>query len=389
MTKTLEELALTEISSLPAGSASVFAPGDTVSKVLGVLKDTNRTEAVAAEGKRYGIVAVRDLLGVDQPERTKIESIWNQIGYVTPSTSVLETTDLILGNGVSAVPLVDGREVRLISQQDILDALIDVEDLKDTSVKSIMKSPVLTMDASSPIAHVRRTMMDKNFSFIPVTKDGMLKGMVTAEEIVHTFVTTASKTTRGDRSGQKVTRFPGEASAVMNRQSLTVPPTASAMDVIKGMVSTGEKACLVVDEQSRVHGIITEIELLNLIHVLLPTEELPVYIVGIEDENFFERAIVEEKIRRVVERSAKMHTITEVSVRIKRQRTSGERIRYKITARVLGPSDSYNVENEDWGLMETFDGLTDQLSKTMRKAKAPHQKGKRRGRRRPNPHLKP
>jgi CBS-domain-containing membrane protein len=164
----------------------------------------------------------------------------------------------------------------------------------------------------------------------------------------------------------------------MNRQPLTVPTTASAMDVIKGMISSGEKASIVVDGQNRVHGIITEIELLKLIHVLLPTEELPVYIVGIENENFFERSIVEDKIRRVVERSAKMHTIT-----------SGERIRYKITARALGPTNSFNVENEDWGLMETFDGLTDQLAKTMRRAKASHQKGKRRGRRRPNPHLKP
>ncbi len=389
MTKTLEELALTEISSLPAGSASVFAPGDTVSKVLGVLKDTGRTEAVAAEGDRYGIVAVRDLLGVDQPERTKIESIWKQVGYITSSTSVLEATDLILGNGVSAVPLVDGKEVHLVSQQDIIDALADVEELKNVSVKSIMTTPVLTMDAESPISQIRRTMMDKNYSFIPVTKDGKLAGMITAEEIVHTFVTTASKTTRGDRSGQKVTRFPGKASGVMNRHPFTIHTTDSVMDVIRGLISSGEKAAIVVDESNSVHGIITEMELLKLIHALMPTAELPVYIVGIEDENFFERSVVEDKIRRVVERSSRMHTITEVSVRIKRQQTSGERIRYSITARAMGPTDSYNVENEDWGLMETFDGLTDQLSKIMRRAKAPHQKGRRRGRRRPNPHLKP
>ena len=389
MTKTLEELALTEISSLPEGSTSVFAPGDTVSKVLGVLKDTGRTEAVAAEGDRYGIVAVRDLLGVDQPERTKIENIWNQVGYVTSSTSVLEATDLILGNGVSAVPLVDGKDVHMVSQQDILDALADVEELKNTSAKTIMTTPVLTMDAESPISQIRRTMMDKNYSFIPVTKEGKLVGMITAEEIVHTFVTTSSKTTRGDRSGQKVTRFPGKANGMMNRQPFTILTTASVMDVIKGLISSGEKACVVVDEGSNVHGIITEMELLKLIHALMPTAELPGYIVGIEDENFFERSVVEDKIRRVVKRSSRMHTITEVSVRIKKQQTSGERIRYKITARAMGPKDSYNVENEDWGLMETFDGLTDQLSKTMRRAKAPHQKGRRRGRRRPNPNLKP
>jgi CBS domain-containing protein/ribosome-associated translation inhibitor RaiA len=255
--------------------------------------------------------------------------------------------------------------------------------------KDIMQTPVLTMEIDSPITHVRRTMMDKNYSFIPVTKEGKLEGIVTAEEIVHTFVTTASKTTRGDRSGKKVTRFPGQANGIMNKYPLTVPTEASVMDVIEGMMSTGEKACLVVNDSMRVHGIITEMELLKLIHMLMPTEELPVYIVGIDNEDFVERAVVEDKIRRAVERSVKMNTITEVSIRVKKQRTSGERTRYRITARVLGPGESFNVENENWGLMETFDGIVDQVAKTMRRAKKPNQKGTRRGRRRPNPHLKP
>ena len=106
-------------------------------------------------------------------------------------------------------------------------------------------------------------------------------------------------------------------------------------------------------------------------------------------EGFIEKSIVEEKVRRAVEKSVKMHAITEVSIRIKKQRTSGERTMYKITARALGPKDSFNAEKEDWGLMETMDGVIVQLAKTMRRAKKPNQKGTRRGRKRPNPHLKP
>ncbi len=368
---------------------SVFSPEDTVSKVLGVLKDSKRTEAIAAEGKRYGIVAVRDLLGVEQPERTKIESIWNQIGYISPSTSILEATDLFLGNGVSAIPVVDGKDVMIISQQDIVSALSKVDELKNTKAKSIMQSPVLTMEVDSPIAQVRRTMIDKNYSFIPVINGAKLAGMIVAEDMVHAFVTTITKSTRGDRAGEKVTRFPGQAKDIMNRQPLTVPTEASVLDVIKGMMSTGEKACLVVDDEDWVHGIITEIELLKLIHSLVPVEELPVYILGIEDEDFLEKSIVEDKVRRAVEKSVKMNIITEVRIKVKKQRTSGERTRYNITARALGPKDSFIAENEDWGLMETFDGLIAQLAKTMRRAKVTPQKGTRRGRRTPNPNLKP
>jgi len=81
--------------------------------------------------------------------------------------------------------------------------------------------------------------------------------------------------------------------------------------------------------------------------------------------------------------------ITEVSVRIKKQSTQGERARYRLNARVMGPNVSFNAEHEGWGLMETFDGLCDALDNTLRRAKKEPQKGARRGRRHSRPHLKP
>jgi ribosome-associated translation inhibitor RaiA len=85
----------------------------------------------------------------------------------------------------------------------------------------------------------------------------------------------------------------------------------------------------------------------------------------------------------------KMQEITEIRVRVKSQRRMGERTRYTLSARAISPSISFSVENEGWGLMESFDGLVDALDKTLRRAKKEPQKGSRRGRRRPNPHLKP
>ena len=89
MTKTLEELAQTNLSDIQVSKGSIFDPEDTASKVLGVLRDTNRTEAVAARGDRYGIISVRGLLGVDQPDNTKIENIWKQVGTISPNNRVM------------------------------------------------------------------------------------------------------------------------------------------------------------------------------------------------------------------------------------------------------------------------------------------------------------
>jgi ribosome-associated translation inhibitor RaiA len=115
---------------------------------------------------------------------------------------------------------------------------------------------------------------------------------------------------------------------------------------------------------------------------------LPVYIVGLTDEDFLERTIAEEKVRRTVAKSLKIHpNINEVRIKVKKQSSGGERIRYQLTARALGPSTSFQARHEGWGLMESIDGLCDILDKTLRRAKNEPQKGPRRGRKRRNPQL--
>lgn len=388
--KTLEELAKTSISELEFTTGSVFSPTDSASKMLGVLEDSKRTEAVASGDGRHGIITIRDLLEVDQPAKTRIDTIWKQVGTVNQNTSVLDAVDIMIQNGVTAIPFVTRDSVSLVSQQDITSAMKNVSELKNMKAKDIIMYPVITATTDTPIAHVRRTMLDKGFSHIPILNDEKVVGIITGEEIVSTFIIDSAKTTTGDRSGEKVPKFPGQVSGLMNRQPLHVTPDTSVQEVIRKIDNMGEKYCLVVDEEQKLHGIITHRELLKVIQNLKPEPELPVYIVGIERENFFETAVVEDKIRRTVERSMKiMEEITEVSIRVKTQRNKGERTRYMITARALGPSFSFNVENEDWGLMEAFDGLIDALDKTLRRAKKEPQKKPRHGRRRPYPHLKP
>ena len=374
VTKTLEELAQTNLSDIQVSKGSIFDPEDTASKVLGVLRDTNRTEAVAARGDRYGIISVRGLLGVDQPDNTKIENIWKQVGTISPNNSVMEAVHFMVMNNVTAIPLVSRDEVSLLSQQDITAAMKDVSWLNSVKAKDIMMSPVVTMNKDTPIAQIRRTMLDNGFSHLPITNQDKIVGIITGEDIVATFITVASKTTTGERSGKKVRRFPGPVSGFMNTQPVIIAPEASVYDVVKKIDEMGQKYCLIVDEEQRLHGIITHRELLGVIHSLRPEPELPVYIVGIDGEDFFEKAVVEDKIRRTVQRTVKMQEITEVRVRVKSQRSSGERTRFTVTARAMGPSVSFNVENEGWGLMEAFDGLVDALDKTHLRAKKAPQK---------------
>ena len=145
-------------------------------------------------------------------------------------------------------------------------------------------------------------------------------------------------------------------------------------------------ACIIVDEQDRVQGIVTPRELLHPIYDLRDEAEFPVYIVGLSaDEDWFDAAIAENKIRRVVERAHSMRPyLHEVRVQIEKQSTSGNRTRYEVRAHMytkLG-GETIHVKQEGWDLLDVFDNLTQALDQILRDEKQGHEKKPRHGRQR-------
>ncbi|MBD3207571.1 CBS domain-containing protein [Candidatus Bathyarchaeota archaeon] len=390
MSKTLEELAQIEVSQLLTKQGSKFDPKDPSSKALGFLKDTGQYEVAVSSGRKVGIITVRNLLGVEQPQNTKIESIWDQVGEAQMEDPILVISDIMLTNNVRALPVISNDTIiGIISQTNIIEEMSKVSALREFKSRDILRTSPITMKPEEGIAQARRIMLDKGISHLPIVENGKIKGVVTAEHIVHNFITPSSKTTRGDRAGAKVSRFPGQVSAIMDYQPCILNIKSNVYDVAKELTRKGKSACLMVDDNENLIGIITPKELLSVITATKPETSLPVYIVGLTDEDFLERSIAENKVRRTVNKSLKIHPdISEVRINVKKQSVGGERTRYQLTARALGPSTSFQAKYEDWGLMESFDGVCDALDKTLRRAKKEPQKGPRRGRRRRNPQMK-
>ncbi len=382
MASSLRELAFTEIREFVNRRVTVFSPDETASKVLGVLKETDRYEAVVSSDGSVGIITVRDLLGVVQPSRTKIEGIWRATSVVSPGDPVVDFVKLLVRNNIRAMPVVEeGRAVGIVSQVDLISALCDVPELSGIHARELVRSPVLNLDIDEKVSFARRLMLERGISHIPVLEYGRLVGVVTAADIVHTFIIPASRTTYGERSEVKVTRFPGIVSGVMDVHPFTVGPDASALDVVSGMKELWKSACFMTDERDKILGILTPRELLPLLLRFSVEEELPVYIMGLTDEDFFESAIAEEKVRRVVTRSRRFRPdITEVSVRIKRSQTRGIRTRYELTARALTKDGQINVKAEGWDLLQIFDELCETLGNAMGRTKPEHPGRQRRRR---------
>lgn len=376
----MQDLAVSEIRELYHRDISVFDPDEKVSKVLGDLRETGRYEATVASGGKFGIITIRDMLDITQPTQTRINGIWSVISSASPEDPVINVADILIRNNVRALPVVeDGNIVGIFSQVDLTKALCDVSELEGIKAKELMRRPVISLDVSERVAFARRLMLERGFSHVPIVEYNRLVGMVTAESIIHTFMTPFGKTTVGDRAGQKVTRFSGLVNRIMDFHPLAIEAEASTLEAVRGLRDQRKGACLLIDERKTLLGIITPRELIGLILRSRATDELPVYIIGVSDEDFFERAVAEEKVRRVVRRSMKIHPhIQEVSLRIKRSQAGGSRTRYEATARALSPEEQVLAKAEGWDLIAVFDDICDKLEKALRASKHEPERSPRR-----------
>ena len=385
MKLTLTELAETKITNLSNTPKNVFNPDDPVSKILAYFKDTGNYEAVASDGTNTGLITARDLLGIEHPERTNIKSIWHQIGVTDVHFTVLQAIETLIENNVRALPLIEnGKVTGIISQGDLVKELTKVNELEQINVKDLMKTPVITVDSKSGNDHARSLMLDNKISHIPVTTDEKLKGVVTAGILVNTFIVPASRMTSGNLSGQMVPKFSGQVSGVMDTQPLKLKPDANVLEVAKEMIRMGKSACIIVDEQDIVRGIMTPRELLQPIYDLRGEVEFPIYIVGLSaDEDWFDAAVAENKVRRVVERAHNMRPyLHEVRVQIEKQSTGGNRTHYEVRAHLymkLG-GETIFVKQDGWDLLEVFDEVTQSLDQILRDQKEEHEKKPRYGR---------
>jgi CBS domain-containing protein/ribosome-associated translation inhibitor RaiA len=379
---TLRELALTEIRNIITQRSGVITPDETVASVLGSLKADDAYEAAVSSDGAHGIITLRDLLDVDQPVRTKIDGIWRSIGSIGPREPVLSLCEGLVRNNVRALPVVeDGGVVGLATQMDVVSAMAEVPELSEYQAKELIRSPVWSLDIDERITYARRTMLERGISHVPVVEYGGLVGVVTAGDIVHTFIAPASKTTTGERVGKRTSRFPGQVIGIMDTRPCTVSPNASVLDAVTRLRDQGKSACFMIDSDNRTLGILAPRDLMAPLLRFRVSEELPVYVMGIEEEDFFERAVAEAKVRRVVERSRRFRPdITEVSVRIKRSQVTGERTRYELTGRAVGQEGQINAEAGGWDLLEVFDVLTTRLGEAIRRSK-PRTTGRPRRRR--------
>jgi len=369
----LQEFRNQQLRQVNYRSMKIFKSNEYVSKVLGALAGTGYYEGLVTVGNKVGLVSIRDCLLVTQPAQTTIANLVTITGSLSLHASVRELVGKLIRENIRAVPLLEeGDIIGGIDQTDLLEALGEVSEYTSIRAETVMKTPVYSMDSSESIGAVRKRMLDHDISHIPITEKDELIGMVCAKDIVQTFIVPLGAMTVGERSGEKIARFEGDVKAIMDASPIIARGETSTVTLIQELSEREKSACIIVNPNNRIQGIITPRELLTPIALRRERDTLPVYFVGLSDEDAFDQGIAEARIRRVVERGITIHPhIHEVAIVIEKTRERGNQTLFELTANVYStvPEEQFSITEEEWGLVEAFAKLAETLDSVLRRSK--------------------
>jgi CBS domain-containing protein len=214
-----------------------------------------------------------------------------EVMSVAPATSLTEIVNLLLQKRYRSLPVVDvdGRIQGIITEGDLLrrTGLVARLDLQreigaadwqqqlaelraegQTAV-SLMTSPVITIAAGSSLRQTVEQMVKHKLKRLPVTdEDGRLVGWISRIDILRTVeyhepVAEREPELAVDNDTTVATTVATTVSELMYRDMPTVTPQATLEEVLLALEQDRRRRAVVVDEQLRVVGIISDGDLLR------------------------------------------------------------------------------------------------------------------------------
>lgn len=201
---------------------------------------------------------------------------------VSPETPVKEVVELLVGKSYRALPVVrEGRPVGIITNTDLLKrgglsirvdllkaldaaalrAEIDKLGASGKTAMAVMTPHPVTVDQSKPLAEVAEMMAYLHLKRMPVVDDeGTMVGMISRLDVLRT----AARTFRQKETAASVSGLAVDApvSMAMRRDVPTVFLDTPLPEVLQAVVSTRLNRCIVVDQDRRVRGTVTDGEVL-------------------------------------------------------------------------------------------------------------------------------
>jgi CBS domain-containing protein len=270
-TDTLEVLSI----DLPIVITVVDTP-DNIDKALALVGPMVREGLITLEDVEIVKYSHRYLQPLPA-EKPVAEIMTRQVTTVMPDTPAVQVAELLLGRQLfKAVPVVDDhqRVVGIITSGDLLRKAgmparlaigerLEAEDLQrflarishEKTAKDIMTSPVVTARDDEALGHVTHRLLERGLKRLPVVNaGGRLVGMLSRLDLLRAAVGNG----KAEQEQAPIARPGQTVGEVMSPNVPIVHVNDDLVDVLKPILRADIKRVVVLDEQDRAVGIITD-----------------------------------------------------------------------------------------------------------------------------------
>ncbi len=175
---------------VPEGFISKTATYDQKVPIVSILEEVDRlgTVVITRGGEYAGVV---DQSAIARKGSLKLEAKFScgkfakKVPVLSPETSISDAIAYFYEAESSALPYLRGsRIVGVVQRASVLKAILSMHLLSVEKVRSIMSSPVITIDSEASMAQAQKVMAEKGVHKLVVTSAGRLYGLLTHRDIV-------------------------------------------------------------------------------------------------------------------------------------------------------------------------------------------------------------
>ena len=345
-----------ELSSIIVDAEAVAKPDDTVGRVISRMKEHKAHIACVVDdlGKLVGVVSYRDLLDRRVSPRSKISSVMAPPYSISVNSSINDAVEKILGLRTKAVPVVDGsgKLSGLVTRESLLRYLLDVGQIPNARVSSVMSTPVIWVRGSDPVATARWLMIRHGISKLPVIDDGRLSGIVSLRDIAERlyYASIPYRSRRGDVAGDEVEILAAPVKGIASYPVVTVDSSSSLASVAELIIRTRYSGFPVISD-GQVVGMVSGYDIIRRSVERIEVVPIDAKISGIDDESV--RRSIDRVIGAYLAKISKITDPIDVKVVIKNYRSaktkdSEKRIKYSVHIMLKDSNDIYKVNETEW-----------------------------------------
>jgi CBS domain-containing protein/ribosome-associated translation inhibitor RaiA len=344
---------------------------ENLSDVLAKLKKFNVHELpVIRKNRLVGLVSYDTIIKRrNLPLSTKVEHIMSTPPKLSKDAPLTTVAENLMSSGFRLIPITSKGKILagVVSRMDLLKGVMQDKNLANMEITSLMTREPQCIRETDNISQARTLMKRLSMRTLPVLNNNeKLVGVIGVKDIAKIW-TPKTKESTGELKGEKIS-LDVEVKSVMNPDPIFIEKEGKVKEVIK-LMREHDISSVLITEKSKPIGIITPLDIIELLVRMKERESLYVQITGLEEEDAEVYDDMYELIRKYMSKINKIDKTRIFALHVVQYHNKSFVKEYEMRARLSTKKQMFYAQSNGWDLMKTLDDVLEALERMVTKEK--------------------